>query len=216
MVEEKTNESVFDAVDKSEAIPEQQEPVQSEECKPTEKEIEEAISENEEDFVIGDLSDEDSYDIKLSESDEGKVFEIERVENRPPKTKDEKGTIAPIVSKNGKSYYQGKMRVYYVGTTYVSIVPNVKWYVSLNSDSGKKQLNPWFLQAIDESKLTDNFTPEISKVYFKFCQKFGHEVGKLSQAQFVTELVGKKVKLTTTSGEYNGKPWSRIDLQEFE
>jgi len=92
-------------------------------------------------------------------------------------------------------------------------VPNVKWYVDIRD--GKKTLNPWFRKQVEADELDNQFTPEITKIYYKYCKAFGHVLGKLSSKEFVEGLVGKKVFLKTKSDKYEGKRWTRIDVVDF-
>ncbi|MCK4260174.1 MAG: hypothetical protein KAX49_14445 [Halanaerobiales bacterium] len=174
-------------------------------------------TEKEDDFIIGELQETEIKLFILSDEDDNednkKEFVIESVELMKPITKNVDGVIEPLKS-NGKKYYQTKLKILYKDTDYASYIPNIKWYLGLDKE-GKKTLTPWFRLKCVEEDLKDNFTPEITKMYYRFCNKFDIEVGKLTRNEFVDQLVGKKVILKNTSGKYNGKTWNRIDIKSF-
>ena len=159
-------------------------------------------------YELEELSDAEKFDVKLAEEDEGKTFEIEAIELGRPNT-----SQAVIVSETGKELFKTKLKVKYKDTNYMSLLPNIKWYV--NDKNGKKILNPWFATNITEEQLQDNFTAETSKLYYRYCIKVDAVVGKVTAKEFVEGLVGMKVKLETTTGKYKGKDWGRIDIKEF-
>jgi len=172
------------------------------------------------DYEIGDVSNTVKGEVRFREEDEDKVFVIETAKLLEPITRDEEGNfIEPkpfnkdkVDSKKG---YQTKVKITYKDSDYVSLIPNVKWYPGLNKETGKKILTPWFVTGIEEKKLSDNFTPEISKVHYKFCIANGYEPKKISKEQFLKELVGKKVRLESWETDYEGQTRYRVDIKEF-
>ena len=178
------------------------------------------LEEKQVEYEMEELSDSEKFDIKLSEEDEAvedketkklvcKEFEIEHIELGKPMTEN-----APEVSETGKQFFKTKLKVKYKDTNYMSLLPNIKWYV--NDRGGKKVLNPWFgTSGLTEKSLDDPFIAEVSKLYYRYCIKAGAEVGKITAKEFVEALVGMKVKLKTTTGKYKGKNWSRIDIHSF-
>lgn len=66
-----------------------------------------------------------------------------------------------------------------------------------------------------EEAYEDNFISEVTKLYYRYCQKNNKEFGKVIQKQFVESLVGCKVKVKNSTGVYNGDRWNRIDIVEF-
>lgn len=202
---EEENKSVFE---KTEAMPAEE----AKEVLAVEEQVKEAAPSEDDDFIVGELSETETHEFILAEEDVGQVFEIESVELLKPITRNVDGPVEPLES-NGNKFYQTKLKITYKGNSYASYVPNIKWYLGLKD--GKKTLDPWFRLKMEEEDLTDNFTPEITKVYFRFCKKFGFELGKLNRKDFVAQLTGKKVKLINTSGKYQGNKWNRIDVAEF-
>ena len=79
---------------------------------------------------------------------------------------------------------------------------------------GKTILNPWFNTHYDES-VDEKFVSLVSNLYFKLSKFLGKEPGEMTQAQFTKSLIGKKVKLSMTSGIYEKRTWTRIEVAEF-
>jgi len=202
-------------LDESSTEDKKQQPETQPETQPENKENEL----EEEGFEIGELSDKKPLEIELKEEDKGKVFEIEDVEKLPPKTKDEEGKfISPKAfsdKPDSKVGYKSKLKITFKDSDYVSYVPNIKWYPGVTKD-GRKILNPWFpIKGLTEEKVKSKYTPEISKLYYKFCNFKGIEPGKITQQEFIEHLKGEKGKLGQYSEEFNGKMSHRIDIEEF-
>ena len=173
------------------------------------------------DFEFGGLSDKEKKEVILKDEDKDRVFTIEKVELGLPMTRDLEGNLIPPkpFSDQGdqtKKGYKSKLKITYADSNYISMIPSVKWYLGrVNPQTGKQTLNPWFNFNIGADDLADTFTAEISKLYYKFCIKFGYEPGKLTQQQFIKELEGKKVKLKQYTTKYNKETAYRLDISEF-
>ena len=169
------------------------------------------------DIEIGELSDEERLDVTLKDEDKEKVFEIESVDMQEE-------TLKRII-KSGEQPkpfnedkpdsvgYQTRLRIKYKDSTYVSLIPSIRWYV--NVIDGKTKIQPWFNLTIDEKDLNDNMTSTISKLYFRYCKHVGKEVGKVSQKEFIENLPGLKVKLEQWETKHKGKMSYRLDVKEF-
>lgn len=167
------------------------------------------------------LSDKPSEDIKLKKEDEGKEFIIETSKILEPQLIDTDGNAIPAKpfsdKSNSKTGYKTKLKLTYKDTNYASFIPNIKWFINVNKD-GSKILKPWFATNPKESveeDMKNTFIAEITKVYYKFCEFKNVEPGKLSQQDFVNELVGKKVILKTTTYKQDGTTSYRIDIDKF-
>jgi hypothetical protein len=177
----------------------------------------------EEGFEIEELSDQEVLEVKMEnpKEDKEKTFIIETTEILQPILKDEEGNFIPPkpfneAKQDSKVGYKTKVKITYKDSNYVSYIPNIKWFPGIDQNSGKKVLRPWFgIKGLDETKIKSKFTPEITKLYHKFCMAKGIEPGKLSQNDFIRKLVGEKVKLDQYAEEYNGKMAYRIDIAEF-
>jgi hypothetical protein len=172
-------------------------------------------------FEIEELSDQEVLEVQIEEKDKDKVFEIESTEILKPIMKDENGNfIAPKPfnkeKQDSKVGYKTKVKITYKDSSYVSYIPNIKWFPGIDQNSGKKVLRPWFgIKGLDETKIKSKFTPEITKLYYRYCMTKGIELGKLTQSDFIRKLVGEKVKLDQYAEEYDGKMTYRIDIGEF-
>lgn len=175
------------------------------------------------DYELGELSDQQKKEVVLKEEDLKKTFIIETAEIRKPILKDIDGKMIPPIffkkDENGKVLdpdkkgYVSKLILTYKDTDYISIIPNVKWYIGTNQH-GKPVLNPWFrTTGLTKEDLNDNFTAQTSKLYFRYCDFLGMKPGKVTQKEFVDGLVGKKVKLINTPYKKHGA--NRIDVTEF-
>lgn len=171
------------------------------------------------DFEFGQLSNSEKKDLILREGDEKNTFEIENAEIIKPRLVDDEGQKIepkPFNENNpDKKGFTTKVRITYKDSSYMSLIPNVKWYQGVNPQTKKKVLNPWFNINVVESALNDQYTSEISKLYYKFCIKNGYTPGKLTQKQFIEKLPGSKVKLKQWSMKYKGETRYRIDVEKF-
>lgn len=185
------------------------------------EEVPEEVS-SELEFEFGELSDNVKKEVILKEEDYEKVFVIEKVELGKPQLKDADGVPIPPKQFNEKDPtkkgYVTKLKIEYKDNNYISLIPNVKWYIASRTINGvvKKILNPWFRTAgLKEEDLEDKFVSEASKLYYRFCKYKGIEPGKMSQSEFVSQLVGQKVKIRQWKEKYKGEMSYRIDIVEF-
>ena len=158
--------------------------------------------------------------VELAEEDVGKVFTIESVEILEPKTIDDDGNVIPPQPFNkkpdSKIGYQSKLKITYKDSKYVSLLPNIKWYKRVDKQTQEERYVPWFnINNLDDNSLNDQFTAQTSKLYYKFCVKFGMTPGKVPRLTFIKELVGKNVKLSQYKTKYEGSMRYRIDIEEF-
>jgi hypothetical protein len=180
------------------------------------------------DYEIGELSDAEQFDVQLKPEDktqkDGKVisnkeFVIESVGIQQDKIRQLLMNKEPFVVFNDKKPdqkgYQTRLQINYADSTYVSLIPAIRWYPTKDKDTGKNTLVPWFSRIITEDKLYDPMTSTISKLYFRYCKFVGQEVGKVTQKEFLEGLVGKKVVLEEWETMYNGKKSYRLDIREI-
>jgi len=187
---------------------------------PQTKEVVDEIDEMLEDIEIGEFSDADSLDVKFKEDeDKERVYEIETAELLKPILKGADGPIPPkqLSEKDPtKLGYETKLKITYKDCNYVSMAGKISWYLSVDQNTGKKVLNPWFPRNVEEDDLQDNFTRTISKLYYRVCKAMNKEVGKVSMKEFETYLnSGIKVKLEQWSSKYQGSLHYRIDIKEI-
>ena len=169
-------------------------------------------------FEFGNLSSGTKKEVKLKEEDLEKIFVIEKAELAKPKLIDGEGNPIPpkpFSEKSDKKGYTTKLKIEFKDNNYISLLPNVKWYLGVNKE-GKKVLNPWFrTEGLSEEDLEDRFVAETSKLYYRFCKFKNIAPGKLSKADFINELADKKVKVSQWEDIYRKEKVYRIDIVEF-
>lgn len=217
---EEENKKLFDSISESEF-----------EDKNEEVSVEPEMVEapEEEDIELGELSGNTKKDVVIKQEDltvEGEekflIAEIESATPGKPLLKDVDGNPIPPKQFNendpSKKGYETKLKIEFKDNNYISLIPNIKWYISSREKDGKKVkvLNPWFrTNGLKEEDLEDKFVSEVSKLYIKYCKFTGEEIGKVSQQDFLNGLVGKKVKLVQWSQKYKGDDVYRIDIANF-
>jgi len=178
-------------------------------------------------FSVGDLSDEQRMEAKLRDEDKA-TEDNEIISNRPfiiESVDMQEDAIRRLIARGEEMQpfnpqkpeqigYQTRLRIKYENSNYVSLIPSIRWYPSVNNE-GKKVLQPWFNVVIKENDLDNSMVSTISKLYFRYCEHVGKEVGKVTQKDFVTGLVGKKVILKQWMTTFQGKPAFRLDVHKF-
>lgn len=207
------NKELFDSIEESEFLDEV----------PTEEAPAMVDAPDEEEVILGDLSDIAKKEIilKVEDLDEDgcMIVEIESAELGKPKLKDADGNPIPPKQFNetdaSKKGYETKIKIEFKDNNYISLIPNVKWYLGTNKE-GKKTLNPWFrTTGLKEADLEDKYVSEASKTYYRYCKFMGQESGKISQAEFIKGLAGKKAKIKQWSDTFKKEKVYRIDIVEF-
>ncbi len=169
-----------------------------------------------------------------------KVVKIIKVGLTNIKDKDNDGNIIPPTNglKNKEiSYYTVKLKLVFDaksddGRNIVEYYPNIKFFI----DKKTGNINPqpaipnfgvsvvagiykkyaeFMLKDTDKTKqqlkaLGKKSGKDLSSAEFKAVY-----MDNISDADFMNGLVGKKVKIKVTTGEFNGDSWSRNDIVEF-
>jgi hypothetical protein len=187
------------------------------------------------DIEIQGFSDGETKDVELKEEDrleikdsEGKTvrvlskqtFKIEKAELCKPILKGVDGFIAPKQLKKDDPEslgYETKMKITFVDSNYISIVPKITWYLGVDKITGKKVLRPWFPRnKLTEEDLTSNFTRTISKLYDLVCKKLNVEPGKLTLKGFEDYLnSGISVQLEQWKTKFEGSIHYRLDIYKI-
>jgi hypothetical protein len=169
----------------------------------------------------GEFSDQVKFDVELLPEDKDKVFTIETVDRKTPILKDQNGLPieAKPLSPNDPTRvgYTTKLVLTFKGTNYAAIVPSIKWYQTIVESDGKKKkiLNPWFNTNVTEKDLDNTQIAGVSKLFYRYCKANNLDIKKVTQQQFISGLVGQKVKLKTEKGTYKNKDWAKIVVTEF-
>jgi hypothetical protein len=179
------------------------------------------------DYSIAELSDEIKKEIRLRDEDKttkderiisNKPFVVAAVDMQEDVIRRGINKKEPMKAFNPKKPdqigYVSKLRITYEDTSYVSLIPSVRWYPEKN-DKGKLVLNRWFNLMVSAKDINNPMVSTISKLYYKYCLSIGKEPGKVSIKEFIHGLVGKKVILEQWMGEYEGKPVFRLDIHTF-
>ncbi len=182
--------------------------------------VEQPVMEEPEEVSFGDVSDNIKFDVQLTPEDTDKVFEIATVEMRKPILIDANGNeVEPKHSKKDpkKVYYQTKLVVTFKDSNYAAILPNIKWFKQLVQENGKTiaLYKPWFNTNVTEKDLSNKQVSEVSKTFYRYCKAKKLDVKKVTQKQFLTGLVGSKVKLVSESGTYDGRDYTVLKIREF-
>lgn len=226
------NKNLFDSVEATQAVPSI--PVEDEESS-AEESSDELISE---DFVpiIAEQSQqqrEEEFGVKKEMNNA--TLTIVSVEILPPKTKKtENGVlhkIAPSLTTKSKApHYKSKLRVRFKEDNIVEYLPSINFWVN----DGK--INPVVkLDRYGNSKVSilirmalqkmskDAFALETQTineratlvVTDKTKEAFLKYEKTISDSEILKWLVGKKVKISTSKGVYEGKEWFRNDVTEI-
>jgi len=163
------------------------------------------------------LSDKPKYDKVLKAEDNEKTFIISKAEEREPYVRDQmQKTIPPkqmSSSDPSKVGYPSSLTVLLKDTTYVANVSGLTYYLS--KENGKNIYTPWFQMKVKEEDLEDQYTSQLSALFFRYCQFKKLDITKTTANAFKEGLVGMKVKVKNKKGKFNGTPYEKIQIVEF-
>ncbi len=179
---------------------------------------------------------EDKFGKKIKA--DGRTLTIKSINITNPKTsnKDENGTISrvePNMSDSGSLSYTCKLAIKFEEDNIIEYYPSLKRFV--NNGILSKTVSVWregnskvseifrmaMVKMLAEKKITiktamkningkDVFTiDEKDKLNFSVATK------TISDADVLTWMIGKKVLIKISSGNYKGKEWFRNDIKEF-
>lgn len=174
----------------------------------------------------------------------GKTLTIESATIMPPRiyttnNKGERVRLPPNKTKNGNEYYSTKLKVRFKEENIVEYYPSIKIWVNdgkIKTDNvqmDSSRFNSKFLSStkvaqiirlalhkmnggkdFELEEITMNEKPVISYTsdtaddFFKYSEK-------VSDAEILEWMVGQKVKIDTSKGNYDGRNWFRNDIKEF-
>jgi hypothetical protein len=135
------------------------------------------------------------------ENADGRILTIKEYFFTAPKTKDKDGNpIAPEKTINKVEFYGGKLGIRFEEDNLVEYYPRIRYFVK----DGKMS---------DQVNLHRDGDSAISKIIKQVGAKCGKPLATLSDKEILDFLVGKKVKIVTEKGTYQGKNWFRNDFQ---
>lgn len=162
------------------------------------------------------------------------ILTIDFAEFLPPKTKKlgERGPerIPPKETDQGSKYYEAKLKVRFKEDNLVEYYPSIRYWVNDGKVSpfvnvyreGHNKVAQLFRLALqkmsnnafelEEKTVNERQTIVPTK---KTADKFEEISKTISDQEILDWLKDKKVKISVSSGNYNGKDWFRNDIKEF-
>lgn len=136
---------------------------------------------------------------------DGATLTIKEVFHTKIKTKAMDGSkIEPKATQAGdKFFYPGKLGIRFEEDNLVEYYPSFKYFVS---EEGKVNT---------VAKINRSGNNEVTKLFNLVVKELGQPVDEISDAAFYDFLIGKKVKISLSSGTYNKKKWFRNDVEKF-
>jgi len=134
----------------------------------------------------------------------GRILTVKEWFFTRPKTKDQDGqAIEPKLTQTGKKpFFPGKLGVRFEEDNLVEYYPTVRYFVN----DGKVST---------AAKLSRSGESCIAQLVALVQKKMGKPLDELSDVAILDFLKGKKVKIVTKSGKFNGSSWFRNDIESF-
>jgi hypothetical protein len=179
------------------------------------------------------LNIEEEFGVKVNA--DGRVLTIKEVTIMPPKVKmikDGRQVIIPPseTKKTGAKFYSSKIKIRYEEDNICDFVPTIVFWINDGKidpkvhldrvgDSKVAQLVRMTLQKMSNNafRLTEALVNErvTNVVPEEDAKKFTTFSKTVSDSEILQYLVGKKVKIRTSTGMYEGKRWLRNDVHSF-
>lgn len=136
---------------------------------------------------------------------DGRVLTIKGYGFTKPKTRDAEGNVIPPkeTSKDKKKFYSGKLVLKFEEDNLVEYYPNYHYFVD---DKGKVNYT---------AKINRGGENAVAELFKLAVKQMGKPADEVSDKEFYEYLVGKKVKIKTDKGKFNGKEWFRNDIVEI-
>lgn len=137
---------------------------------------------------------------------DGQTLTVSSYSFTKPRTKDRNGMPIPpkeTLSEGKKKYYSGKLKLSFVEDNLVEYYPNIHYFVG---DDGKINYT---------AKVNRGGNNAITHLFKLVVAKLGKPEDEVSDFEALEFLKGKKVKIKTVSGTFQGKPWFRNDIVEI-
>lgn len=163
----------------------------------------------------------------------GRILTIKDVTVLAPKTykleNGEKVAIEPATTKSGAQYYSAKLQVKFVEDNLIEYYPNIKVWVNdgvLSPDisfykKGYSRVS-WIVKLVMQKLSGGAFELEKKNINERAtimptdatAKKFDAYCQLVNDQEIMDFMIGKKVRIETSEGDYNG-PWFRNDIVEF-
>lgn len=193
-----TEENVFDQAEVSEEIPTEAPNLDEDPADEAEQEWSPTIS--------TESPKEKQERLGVKKEMDGKTLTIKSIFHTKPRTKNADGSrIAPKKTQSGdKEYYPGKLGIRFEEDNLVEYYPNFHYFLN---EEGKVSTF---------AKINRGGDNAVSKIFNLVVEKLGKSIDEVSDQEVYDFLVGKKVKIKTSSGTYLGKKWFRNDIVAIE
>jgi len=197
---EQTEESIFDEAEVHEELPEETDVAPDEE------------EEDEQEFKVT-VSNESPAARKerlgVKENADGRILTIKEVFHTRPKIYAADGTKNPPkkAEEGDSQFYTGKLGIKFEEDNLVEYYPNFKYFVNEGKVSTQAKI-----YRVDKGE--DNSM--VTKLFFLAVKEIGKPADEISDQDFYDFLVGKKVKIETSTGTYKKRKWFRNDIVSFE
>jgi len=141
----------------------------------------------------------------VKEKADGKVLTIKSISFTKPRTKTFDGApIPPKQTQSGdKEYYLGKLKIMFEENDLVEYYPSFHYFV----DNAGKMNN--------FAKINRKGDNTVSNIFRLVVKALGKPEDEVSDQDVYDYLIGKKVKIKTSTGTHKGKKWFRNDIAEF-
>jgi len=135
----------------------------------------------------------------------GRVLTIKQVFFTRPKTKTPDGIrIEPKETLDKKNkFYSGKLGIRFEEDNLVEYYPNFHYFVNDKGEVSKV------------AKINRTGENAVASLFNLVVAKMNREAEEVADSEVWAFLKGKKVKISTESGKYMGKPWFRNDIVEI-
>ena len=154
---------------------------------------------------LSDLSPKERLEkFGKKEKADGRILTVKACSLTRPRLKDSQGnTIPPKETMTSKKpFYPGKLAIKFEEDNLIEYVPSIHYFVN----DGKVNLNV---------RLPRTGNSQIALLFDLTTKKMGKPLDEISDGAVLKFLVGKKVKIKTTSGKFQGKDWFRNDIIEI-
>lgn len=175
------------------------------------------VSPSMEEDEIRTLSNQIKHDKVLKKEDEEKVFEISDAKERIPRVRDNNGQVIPpkqmSPTDKTKVGYPSVLMVFLKDTNYIINVSGLTYF--WKKENGKNVYEPWFRTDVRAEDIGDQYTSQLTELFYKFCLFKKLDIAKTSRDEFKQKLIGMKIKVKNKKGKFQGKEYEKIQIIDF-
>ena len=137
---------------------------------------------------------------------DGKTLTVKEYFFTRPKTKAQDGSvIPPKETQDGlKKFYPGKLGIKFEEENLVEYYPNFHYFIN-----DKNEVSNF-------AKINRSGENAVSKIFKLVVAKLAKPEDEVSDQEVFEYLIGKKVKIKTSKGTFQGRKWFRNDIVGFE